>query len=430
LEKIIIHNLGPIEYIEFNINDFNVLIGPQASGKSTLAKAIYFFKSLAPQIELSLVRRARSPQRKLGQISMRANAEKFISDRFISFWGVNKLKRNTIIHYFYTPQNHVKVDRNEDGSIQTTFSPTIESKITEAQEEFDAAVKSIKDDDGSGPKIWGDFTDIVHNIFLRIFGEGDHPTYLPAGRSAASVLPGTVTMPSDIIEDEILADFYRLRFRIFRWFDQGFEGVRKRLILQGETEKRMNAVEKFWNFSKDILKGEFKTENNSPRIYFGDEEDDFVQLSLASSGQQEALWIVVVLFYLLVQVRRKKFIVIEEPEAHLFPITQRDITKLISYFFQNTNSQIIITTHSPYMLSSANNLLLAHSKGMVDAEKTTEIMDSAFWLKPERVGAYFIEHGSMRSIIDSDLKMIRVEEIDKVSSQINSDFDRLEEINA
>ena len=47
MQKIHIKNFGPIKDFKSDIDDFSfVFIGPQASGKSTISKAIYFFKSL------------------------------------------------------------------------------------------------------------------------------------------------------------------------------------------------------------------------------------------------------------------------------------------------------------------------------------------------------------------------------------------------
>ena len=46
MQKIIIKNFRQISYAEIEIKDFLFLIGEQASGKSTIAKLIYFFKSL------------------------------------------------------------------------------------------------------------------------------------------------------------------------------------------------------------------------------------------------------------------------------------------------------------------------------------------------------------------------------------------------
>ena len=44
MQKIIIRHLGPVKTLDMEIKDFNILIGEQATGKSTVAKAIYFFR--------------------------------------------------------------------------------------------------------------------------------------------------------------------------------------------------------------------------------------------------------------------------------------------------------------------------------------------------------------------------------------------------
>lgn len=44
MERIEINKLGPIEQCNLEIKDFMVFTGPQASGKSTIAKSIFFFQ--------------------------------------------------------------------------------------------------------------------------------------------------------------------------------------------------------------------------------------------------------------------------------------------------------------------------------------------------------------------------------------------------
>lgn len=46
MQKIIIKHLGPIEECELEIQNFIVCTGEQASGKSTIAKSIFFFKNM------------------------------------------------------------------------------------------------------------------------------------------------------------------------------------------------------------------------------------------------------------------------------------------------------------------------------------------------------------------------------------------------
>lgn len=44
MQRIEIRYLVPVQELEMEIKDFNLLIGEQATGKSTVAKAIYFFR--------------------------------------------------------------------------------------------------------------------------------------------------------------------------------------------------------------------------------------------------------------------------------------------------------------------------------------------------------------------------------------------------
>ncbi|GFE67559.1 hypothetical protein [Chroococcus sp. FPU101] len=45
MEKLIVTNFLNIKHIELEIGKINIPIGPQAQGKSVVAKLVYFFKS-------------------------------------------------------------------------------------------------------------------------------------------------------------------------------------------------------------------------------------------------------------------------------------------------------------------------------------------------------------------------------------------------
>ena len=45
-----IHSLGPIKECTLTVNRFTVLTGPQSNGKSTIAKAVYFFRTVKQDI--------------------------------------------------------------------------------------------------------------------------------------------------------------------------------------------------------------------------------------------------------------------------------------------------------------------------------------------------------------------------------------------
>jgi len=50
MQKIVIKNFGAIPDAEIEIKNILILIGEQASGKSTIAKLIYFFKSIRDEL--------------------------------------------------------------------------------------------------------------------------------------------------------------------------------------------------------------------------------------------------------------------------------------------------------------------------------------------------------------------------------------------
>ncbi|MGL5192570.1 MAG: AAA family ATPase [Chroococcales cyanobacterium] len=49
-QQLIIQNFGPIAEVQIEIKDVLIFIGDQASGKSTISKAIFFFKSLRDEL--------------------------------------------------------------------------------------------------------------------------------------------------------------------------------------------------------------------------------------------------------------------------------------------------------------------------------------------------------------------------------------------
>ena len=50
MQKILIKNNGPIKELQMEIEKFNLLIGEQATGKSTVAKSVYFFRTIKTKI--------------------------------------------------------------------------------------------------------------------------------------------------------------------------------------------------------------------------------------------------------------------------------------------------------------------------------------------------------------------------------------------
>ena len=170
-----------------------------------------------------------------------------------------------------------------------------------------------------------------------------------------------------------------------------------------------------------ILRGKYQYDKDGEKIFY--ETNKYVKLNFSSSGQQESLWILLLLFIIILE-KQNVFIVIEEPEAHLFPEAQKEISNLIALMSNVENSQVIITTHSPYILASLNNLILANKVGSenINVEKR---INKNLWINRDKVYAALVTKGQVKDIIDNELNIIQQENIDSVSGTINDEFDFL-----
>lgn len=128
---------------------------------------------------------------------------------------------------------------------------------------------------------------------------------------------------------------------------------------------------------------------------------------------------------------------IEEPELSLFPTSQK---KMIEFLVKTMNTarnktEIIFSTHSPYILTTLNNLLLAKTAADENAnnpeilEKINGIVPKESRLDIKDLSVYEITGGIVSSIVDTSLNMVDADKIDGVSIKSSEEFSELLEIN-
>ena len=102
MEKIIINKLGPIRHCELNINDFMIFTGPQASGKSTIAKSIFFFKNIKNLLLMQINKRFLGGS-DIMELSTKNRLLKEIRSNFLQTFGTTWCMDNDMsIEYYYT----------------------------------------------------------------------------------------------------------------------------------------------------------------------------------------------------------------------------------------------------------------------------------------------------------------------------------------
>lgn len=183
----------------------------------------------------------------------------------------------------------------------------------------------------------------------------------------------------------------------------------------------------------EIVKGDFDI------LYLKESGKYSIKLSDASSGFQAVVPILLVSEYLQkkmtndnsieknASLRKASFVnIVEEPEQNLFPVSQMQLVKsLAAICNQNENNKLLISTHSPYVLATINNLMLAHKVGQSNPEKVAAKVSENLWLNSDDVFAGVVQDGTIDEMIDKDLDMIEVERLDAVSQTINEEFDYL-----
>lgn len=177
------------------------------------------------------------------------------------------------------------------------------------------------------------------------------------------------------------------------------------------------------------------------------EDNSIVPLSDTSTGLQGTIPLLVVYDNIVELINsnsnsskiRDHLLVIEEPELNLFPLTQK---KLLNYIIGNNfevrgnidektyKNQLLITTHSPYILTALNNLIYAHEIGKLNKESVENLIDFKYWVNPDDVSVYqLLTNGTCESIMDEELKQIKVEKIDEISEILSKQWHELADLN-
>lgn len=126
-------------------------------------------------------------------------------------------------------------------------------------------------------------------------------------------------------------------------------------------------------------------------------------------------------------------ILLEEPETSLFPSEQKIlINRLVKDCLNNNyHTNLIITTNSPYILTSLNNLLFAGEIVKSTPERkddVNKIVDEKYLITGEKLNVYVFKNGVINLSMYADDNLINGDYLDKVSDEICCEFDKLLEI--
>lgn len=233
-----------------------------------------------------------------------------------------------------------------------------------------------------------------------------NPVYIPAERVFFSTLSQSIfsLINSDVALPKWLLDF------------------------GGKFEKARRDVK---SFNVDFLDARYSFSDGNDLLHLPN--DKTIKLSQGSSGLQSIIPLMLVIHHLTrdIESLRKELtfdlFIVEEPEMNLYPSSQRDLLEFIISRIKQSQDKLIITTHSPYLLTALDNLVQA---GNVAYDQTARkrlslIVPESLWTDFDQVTCYFFDNGHVRSTLDTELRSLGPSNIDDVSSELGKIFDEL-----
>lgn len=413
----------------FELAPVNVIIGPQGSGKSVTTKLLYFFADITSNF-LQYVERNDSIE----------DYKKIVAKQFNvwfppSAWGSGRFN----ITYTASPFSARVLRRKTKGKPSDDVSVTFSEWFVDFYAETAALFERHKSGDDA------DFDDavLINEVFDRAYRVRDiaarrmqaqlgteylsQQTFIPAGRAFFTSIGKLVAGFEQAGNlDPVTLKFAKL-FASLR--DRQFSRASRRVSDEFRARRK--------SFMNELFGGEVKYENESEYVEALDGRR--IPFSSLSSGQQELLpmWSIMDYFNELdarramaspKHVRRpRELVYIEEPEAHLFPSAQSLLMEfLIGSVVSDKRRSLILTTHSPYIMSKLNVFLKAGqlSRRKKKNQDINDIVSRECWLSDGQLSASAIENGRLRNLLDDD-GLIDGTYLDQISEQISNEFSDL-----
>ena len=431
MARLSIKNIGPIKEIDIELNRINIFIGPQSSGKSTIAKIVSFCQWLEKDCSLKQTVSHVDVEYVVQHLFAYHIMSSFIhDDSEFQYYGegieicfstgkVDVTKTPTLKNMLLSKNMYLPSERNI-LAIPNIFNTKMPQNCL-LEFIYDWQIIRTKYSSGSGLHL----LDLKERYFFdskndtdRLLLENGRPIPLSEGSSGLqSVTPLCVCIDylTDWIyshqEDRSANDKRRYRDAVIARF------------VTGQVEDGDNFLDEFKKTSPQKVSELFQRVSNLVDSIQSVPEKDFT-----ASGDEVLKSFMEEMSLLERSLSRPACsnLVVEEPEQNLFPDTQ---TKLLYYILSKINhsrDSLIITTHSPYILYAINNCMLAAKVSEEDVDEVEEAIDipKTAWVDSNKVSVWEVDNGVIRGnkTIQDEKGLIRRNYFDTVMHNVMADF--------
>lgn len=487
MPKLVVKNFINIREAEIDMDKtLVVFIGETASGKSVLAKLLYFFQELirdfrqyirqinsyppehlkTPGQELSTVFRTQIarkfreffgdatefPKLNSDQPSEVSSQQEDVNVKRKSTKYPPKVNNYFEITYYYTAESAIRLTLTDEKSLHIEL-PTVMGEVEDICYNLLEKLKSVEIKQSQSATTEHDSheetdaasedasyinknTDQFHYILNMAIGMSDiteklagkhrDSFFIPADRNIATNYPDALKrifyggIKSDLhtrtttrsrANLHLIARFLEKNEEFLDTFStQNFQGLFDERIKEESEEVDKPIMEFLLKQISLILNGEYETIDkiSQSRLFSHPTGENTTFLENASTGQQNLIRILQDIFMNMLY-NEMIFRVIEEPEAHLHPTTQRHFMHIIALMRNHIDSQIVMTTHSPYLLAVLKNLLTAGRRAKKNPKAAAEMearVPKLCWLIPEDVEVYHLKDGISHPIVQPKKKAI------------------------
>jgi len=427
-EKLIISNFGPFqERVEFEFKKYSFIIGPQASGKSIVAKLITIFRN--------------------------EHLVKGFNDSLKDFGIFIFLNKNTVISYYSHLYNIVYRNEKIDIELNEVIKAANED---DRQDNIDALTKEYDQNRTNFDDAQQKITNIIE--YIKRIPIDEKESYIKEADDLLALIKKYADEERIIIskikvENDHLSNVIK-QLKTIQYFKPSFYIPSERLFYSMFKESLASIIKAEIPLPKILIDfgamiENLRNRNESKTIHFQDikfessnEElnivkgNNVIPISFASSGIQ-SLYPLLLISQALID--KEIFtsedteyisIAIEEPELNLYPLAQNSvIKKIIESANTNAKVRLVITTHSPYVLTTLNNLLFKSKVSKLIEDKVdsgiTSVIKFDDKINFEDISAYSIDEGKAINLIDEQTQLINAKKLDSISYTINDEYSEL-----
>ena len=205
-----------------------------------------------------------------------------------------------------------------------------------------------------------------------------------------------------------------------------------------ENDKKLKETRKDFIQLSELIENEIlggkivlekKEEITQPILEFELEDGKRLDLHITSTAVKELTGLVLYFRYLI---EKNDYLIIDEPEMNLHPEAQVKLLEIITMAV-NKGVNVILTTHSPYIVDHLMNLMEGYDvKDKIEDKSLPDYLFLGYkesFISPEKIGVYFFtEDGKIVDIFNAEERIIDWETFSNVSDMIGVIYNRILEL--